>query len=129
MIRRISNTKFSCRKFIALKQMGQGKQNKIIFFIPGRIREADRFSFFLNLFSFFSTQIIAYCEFPAEIKFSRSSTACLLRKTLKILYAKIRLWKKNKKKLLEELWTIACIQWLLLFIRLNVKGLWVSLEI
>ena len=71
--------------------MGQGKQNKIIFFIPGRIREADRFSFFLNLFSFFSTQIIAYCEFPAEIKFSRSSTPCLLRKTLKILYAKIRL--------------------------------------
>ena len=34
-------------KFIALKQMGQGKQKKIIFFISNLMRVADRFSLFL----------------------------------------------------------------------------------
>ena len=84
-------------KFIALKHMGQGKQIKIIFLFHEWIREAKPLLFFYLSIFFFSTQIIAYCEIPAGFKFSRSSTPCLLRKTLKILYATIRLWKKTKK--------------------------------
>ena len=74
------------------------------FIIPEMIREAKIASlFFIHLFSFFSTQIIAYCEISARFKFSRSGTLCLLCKTLKILYAKISLRKKNKKIIIGTL--------------------------
>ena len=80
-------------------------------------RESLTTLFFLLYFSFFSLQIIAHCEISTRFKFSRSSTSCLLRKTLKILCAKIRFRKKNKKivlgaELLYGIYGFYCKRWL-----------------
>ena len=116
-------------KFIALKHMGQGKQIKIIFLFHEWIREAKPLLFFYLSFFFFFNSNYSILRISCGNQVFKVKHSVFATQNLENLVCKNSFMKKNKKKLLEELWTIVCIQWLLLFIRLNVKGLWVSLEI